>query len=205
MQDGSVKQLDSTDLTVGEVAAMLGITQSQAGSWAKRGTFGELEKVPGSHGGRDQYRIPVEVVKSVAANMPENVKRHGGGQLKTDETPVELANDAMLTLKEACELTGWHETHLSKLARNGRLDCIEVDSGRARPTRLYSRNSIEAYQANKQGGHKIKAVPGIAMPTALELLDKLEGNIRELKYAMTREEKGRKKELAARLQRLLDD
>lgn len=202
MDEQRQDEQDSDLLTCREAAVLVGVSRDRVLAWAAKGRLGPLEKRPRAQGGRPEYRIPKDKVMAYAATAP-TVVRHGGGKLVTDNAPVALPNDAMLTRQEVLELTHWHPTNLGKLTKAGKLEAIDVlDEETGKLTRLWYRNSLETYLAGRKNPRP-KANP-VHLPTAAELVDKLEANVRELKYALAREEKGRKKELAARLQQLLD-
>lgn len=140
---------------------------------------------------------------------------HGGGQLKTDDTPHEEKNDALLKRPEAAEVIGRALTYVDKLARDGKIESIVVD-GR----RMFTRNSLETYiekyavaprhvvgpetyKKKKEAAASKEVGPVGEVSTSEQIIEKLEANLRELKYALSRESKSRKRDLAAKLQALL--
>lgn len=207
---------DSDYVTCAQAATALGVAPGTVGCWASAGKLPGTKKMSRmsvvGKPGPPMNVVPFGEVKKYVENlspaslrlMRTRAKRPDWGRgkrrsskratpavprLKVVDQVHQEKNDAVLTTPEVAELLGRNSKYVSTLVTKGKL----TPFGRAGigGQYLFYRNDVEMLV----GEQPVLGKPAGAevMPTVSDCLTKLETDLRELRYALGRESKGRQK------------
>jgi excisionase family DNA binding protein len=159
---------------------------------------------------RSQQSLKMQEVRSQKSWGPYSYAERNGGELRVSELPLDQENDALLTVDEATEVLGVSQSTMYKWAARGLLgsSATQTESGRW----LFSRNGLERFAEDRKNGGTAHASNGHSngngsmpsRPSVQEAMDRVDVALRELKYAIAREARGRRKDAQEAFQKALE-